>query len=114
MKIIKSFKYALTGIKEAFKSEKNMKVHFALAFLAIILAIILNLSPAEWAILILTIGLVFVLELVNTSLEKIVDLVSPEIKEEARIAKDIAAAGVLVSAVVAILVGSFLFLPKIF
>jgi len=114
MEIIKSFKYALTGIKEAFKSEKNMKVHFALAFLAIILAIILNLSPAEWAILILTIGLVLILELVNTSLEKIVDLVSPEIKEEARIAKDVAAAGVLVSAVVAILVGSFLFLPKIF
>jgi len=114
MEIIKSFKYALTGVKEAFKSEKNMKAHLALAFLAIILAIILNLSPAEWAILILTIGLVLILELVNTSLEKIVDLVSPEIKEEARIAKDVAAAGVLVSAVVAILVGSFLFLPKIF
>ena len=110
--IIRSFKYALDGIKEAFQSEKNMKVHFLLAILAIILGIILKISPIEWAILTLTIGFVFALEFINTSLEEIVDIVSPEKQEKARIAKDLAAAGVLVSAIVAILVGIFLFVPK--
>lgn len=113
MKLLKSFTFAFAGIKEAFKSEKNLKIHFILALLAIILAIILNLSPVEWAILVITIGLVFILELINTSLEQIVDLVSPEIKEKAGIAKDVAAAGVMIAAIVSILVAAFLFLPKI-
>lgn len=90
-----------------------MKVHFLLAFLAIALAFILKLSSTEWAVLILTIGLVLTLELVNTSLEEIVNIVSPEIQEKARIAKDVAAASVLISALVSILVACFLFLPKI-
>lgn len=81
--------------------------------LAIILGFILKLSSIEWAILTITIGLVLILEFINTSLEQIVDLVSPEIKEKAKVAKDVAAAGVLVSAVTAVLVGIFLFLPKI-
>jgi diacylglycerol kinase len=111
--IIKSFKFAFSGIKEAFQSERNMKVHFILMALAIILGCILKLSSIEWAILVITIGLVLILEFINTSLEQIVDIVSPETRDKARIAKDVAAAGVLVSAIVAILVGAFLFLPKI-
>lgn len=112
MHIIKSFKYAIDGIKEAFQSEKNMRVHFAFTIIAIILGIILKLSSVEWAILTITIGLVLMLEFINTSLEQIVDIVSPEIKEKAKIAKDVAAAGVLISAIVAVLIGIFLFVPK--
>ena len=111
--IVKSFKYAIDGVREAFQSEKNMKVHFIIMILAIILGVVLKLSSVEWAILIITIGLVLISEFINTSLEQIVDIVSPEIKEKARIAKDVAAAGVLVSAIVAVLIGAFLFLPKI-
>ena len=81
--------------------------------LAIILGIILKLSLVEWAILTITIGLVLILEFINTSLEQIVDIVSPEKQEKARIAKDVAAASVLISAIIAVLVGVFLFLPKI-
>ncbi|PIP57282.1 diacylglycerol kinase [Candidatus Woesebacteria bacterium CG07_land_8_20_14_0_80_44_9] len=114
MNIIKGFKFAFTGIKEAFKTEKNMKVHFLLAILATSSALFLNFSALEWVILAITIGFVFAMEFINTSLEQIVDIVSPQIQEKAQVAKDVAAAGVLVSAVVAILVGSFLFLPKIF
>jgi len=77
-------------------------------------ALFLNFSALEWVILAITIGFVFAMEFINTSLEQIVDIVSPQIQEKAQVAKDVAAAGVLVSAVVAILVGSFLFLPKIF
>jgi len=112
MHIINSFKFAADGIKEAFQSERNMKVHFLLMILAIILGIILKLSSVEWGILIITIGLVLISEFINTSLEQIVDIVSPEKQEKARIAKDLAAAGVLVSAIVAVLVGIFLFVPK--
>ena len=110
--IVKSFKYAIDGIKEAFQSERNMKVHFLLMNLAIILGIILKLSSVEWAILVITIGLVLISEFINTSLEQIVDLVSPEKQEKAKIAKDVAAAGVLISAIVAVLIGIFLFVPK--
>ncbi|MEK7061333.1 MAG: diacylglycerol kinase family protein [Patescibacteria group bacterium] len=110
--IVKSFKYAIDGIKEAYISEKNMKVHFLLMILAIVLAVILKLSSVEWAILVVTIGLVLILEFINTSLEQIVDIVSPEKQEKAKIAKDVAAAGVLIAAIIAILVGIFLFVPK--
>ena len=111
--IVKSFKFAADGIKEAFQNESNMKVHFILMILAIILGILLKLSSVEWAILVITIGLVLMLEFINTSLEQIVDIVSPEKQEKAKIAKDVAAAGVLVSAIVAVLVACFLLLPKI-
>ena len=80
--------------------------------LAIILGIILNLSSVEWAVLTVTIGMVLILEFINTSIEQIVDIVSPEKQEKAKIAKDVAAAGVLISSIVAILVGIFLFVPK--
>jgi len=82
--------------------------------LAIALGIVLKLSSVEWAILTITIGLVLISEFINTSLEQIVDLVSPEKQEKAKIAKDVAAAGVLVSAIVAVLIGALLFLPKFF
>ena len=110
--IIKSFKYAFEGIKEAYINERNMKIHFLLMVLAIVLGFILKLSSVEWAILTITIGLVLILEFINTSLEQIVDIVSPEKQEKAKIAKDVAAAGVLISAIVAVLVGIFLFVPK--
>lgn len=111
--IVKSFKYAIDGVKEAFQNERNMKIHVALAIIAILFGFLLNLNNTEWAILALTIGFVFSMEFINTSLEQIVDIVSPEKQEKAKIAKDVAAAGVLISALVAILVGAFLFLPKI-
>ncbi len=111
--IVRSFKYAADGVKEAYRSERNMKVHFLLMILAIIMGIVLRLSSVEWTILIMTIGLVLISEFLNTSLEQIVDIVSPEKQEKAKIAKDVAAAGVLVSAIIAVLVAYFLLLPKI-
>jgi diacylglycerol kinase len=112
-RLARSFGFAFEGVKTALKEEPNLKIHFFLAFLAVLLALLLNFSASEWAILILTIGLVLVSELINTSLEAIVNLVSPEIREKARHAKDVAAAAVFISATVSILIASFLFLPKI-
>jgi len=75
------------------------------------LGVLTGLSRIEWAILLLAIGLVIGLELLNTSVEAVVDLASPELAELARIAKDVAAAAVLVAAVTAVCVGGCLFVP---
>lgn len=110
----KSFSFAFEGIKTAFKEEPNFKIHTALGVLALILAFFLGFSRVEWLILLFTISLVLILELINTALESMVNLVSPEIKPEAKIAKDVAASAVLISAILSILVGIVLFVPKLF
>jgi diacylglycerol kinase len=110
----KSFEFAITGIKEALKSEPNFRIHLILAISALLLASLLGFSSIEWLILTFTIFFVLILELINTVLEKIVDLVSPETKPAARVAKDVSAATVLLSAILAVIVGLVLFLPKIF
>lgn len=110
---VKSFPYAFNGLKTALKEEPNFKVHLLLAVVAIALGLFLKLSPIEWLILSTTIAFVVIMELVNTSLESIVNLVSPEIKDAAKKAKDVGAAAVLISAVFSIIVGLLLFLPKI-
>lgn len=111
--IPKSFSYALQGLGRAIKEEPNFRVHVILGTIATILALALRFSALEWLILVVTIFFVLVLELINTTLENIVDLVSPEIRDEAKAAKDVAASAVFLSAVFAILVGFALFLPKV-
>lgn len=109
-----SFDYAFSGLRTALKKEPNIRIHLIIALLAIILAFFLNFNSVEWIILAFTIAFVLILELINTTLESLINMVSPEIKEEARIAKDVSAAAVLISAILSVIVGAFLFLPKIF
>ncbi len=109
----KSFSFALDGLKTAFEEEPNFKVHIIIGTTALVLAVILGFSPIEWLILLFTIALVLILELINTSLESIVNIVSPQIQNEAKIAKDVAASAVLISSFSAFLVGIVLFVPKI-
>jgi len=108
-----SLSYAWTGLKTALKNEPNIKIQGIIGFLAVIAAFFFRFSQIEWLILLITVFLVLILELINTTLEALVDLVSPQIQEKARIAKDVSAAVVLISAAFSILVGCFLFLPKI-
>ena len=111
--IFKSFEYAGAGVGDALKNEPNMRVHIFLGLAAIVLAFVLKFNPVEWAILFLTTTFVIAMELINTVLEAIVDIVSPERQEKARIAKDVSAAFVLLSAIAAAAVGIVLYLPKI-
>ncbi len=110
---IKSFGYAIEGIKTAFKKEPNLQIHLIIGGLVLALAGILRFSIFEWIVLLFTVTLVIVLELINTSIESIVNLVSPEIKPQAKVAKDVAAAAVLVTAIMSIIIGVLLFLPNI-
>lgn len=108
-----SFGYAFSGLREALKKEPNIRIHLTLALLAITLALFLNFNPTEWIILAFTIAFVLILELINTTLEMLVNIVSPEIREEAKVAKDVSAAAVLIGALLSVVVAGFLFLPKI-
>ncbi len=108
-----SFKFAFEGLFTAFKQEPNFQVHVVMAILVMISAALLRFSTTEWLLLLYVISFVIVLELVNTSLEAIVNMVSPEKQEKAKVAKDVAASGVLVAAIVSIVIAITLFLPKI-
>ena len=110
----KSFKYAFNGIKEAFVNEPNFRIHTGISLLVILAAIFFQFNSLEFILLILTISFVVTLELINTTLETIVNMTSPQYQEKAKIAKDISAAAVFVSAITSVVVGGFLFLPKIF
>jgi diacylglycerol kinase len=109
----RSFIYAFAGLSTALRNEPNLRIHFIMAMLALLLAFFLGLTSVEWLILTLSIFLVIILELLNSVLEQIVNLASPEIKKEAKIAKDVSAAIVLIAAVFSIIVGAILFIPKI-
>ena len=109
-----SFGYAFQGLKTAVKNEPNFRFHVIAGIIVVLAGFLFKFSAWEFAILTLTIGFVLILELINTTLEALVDLVSPEIQKEAKIAKDVSAAAVLISAILAVIVGLFLFLPRFF
>jgi len=109
-----SFKYAWAGVRYAFQTQRNFRIHVFLATLAITLGILLQLAAVEMAVIGLTVGAVLTMELLNTAIESVVDLtVKQNYHELAKIAKDCAAAAVLISAIVSIGVAGSLILPKL-
>ena len=112
--LLVSFKYAWAGVIYAFRTQRNFRIHTAIGTLAIGLGIFLHLQAVEIAIIGLTIGAVITMELLNTAIESIVDLsVGQSYHELAKIAKDCAAAAVLISAIVALFVAGILLLPPL-
>lgn len=112
-RFFKSFKYAIQGIREGMRSEENFKFDLVVALLVIISGFVYQLTTIEWSLVILCIVAVLAAELINSSIEKIVDWVSPEIHPEAKRIKDMAAGAVLIVAVGAAIIGMIIFLPKI-
>ena len=112
-RLFKSFKYAFDGLKYAFKYEQNILVHTLATILVVIAGIYFKISQIEWLAIILIIGLVIATELINTSIEATIDLVTQETHPLAKIAKDTAAAAVLVFGLTAIIIGFIIFVPKI-
>lgn len=112
-RLVKSFTYAFDGLKYAFKYEQNILVHTLATILVIIAGIFFKISLTEWLVLALIIGLVIATELINTSIEATIDLVTKDVHPLAKIAKDTAAAAVLVFGLTAIVIGCIIFLPKI-
>lgn len=109
----KSLGYAFDGLRYTVRTQRNFRIHLIIACLVVGLGIFLGLSLRDWAILALTIGAVLTGELINTIVEAVVDLVSPEYHNLAKIAKDVAAGTVLVLALTAISVGLLILGPPL-
>lgn len=112
-KNLKSFKYAFQGIKFLVKDENNFRYHLLAAAVAIALGFYLQIDTTEWLIIIIMIGLVLMAEAFNTSLEKLMDILHPELHPKVGKAKDIAAAAVLIIAIAAAVIGIIIFTGKL-
>jgi len=108
-----SVKNCLDGISYTIIHENNFKREMIIGILAVILSLILKISIIEWVIVVLLINFVLVCELINTALEKTVDLYTKEYNETAKIVKDVAGAAVFVMCIFSAIIGIIIFLPKI-
>ena len=113
-RFIKSFGYSMDGLKYAYRYEQSMLVHVIAATMVIITGVIVKLNLMEWLICFILMGLVMATELINTSIEAVVDLTCPKIDPLAKIAKDTASAAVFVFSVVAFISGMIIFVPNVF
>ena len=111
--ITSTFSFAVAGLAYLLRTQRNARIHLFAAIVALAMAAWLGLARIEWAVLILTITVVFVLEGINTAIEAVVDLASPEIHPLAKIAKDVSAAMVLVAAGGSAIIGVLLFGPPL-
>ncbi|HSH24544.1 MAG TPA: diacylglycerol kinase family protein [Massilibacterium sp.] len=112
-RLFRSFSYAFLGIKHTIQIEKNMRIHLLASFIVLILMIFLPLKKVEIAILCMVIGMVFALEMVNTAIENVVDLVTKEYRPLAKIAKDVAAGAVLIFVLFAVIIGVLILGPPV-
>jgi undecaprenol kinase/diacylglycerol kinase (ATP) len=110
---VKSFSYAFQGLKLIFKEELNARIHLVAKLGAIALSIILDISLQEWVAIIIAIGMVISAELLNTAIENLSDFSTTEHHELIKKTKDYAAAAVLVTAIMALVIGCIIFIPKI-
>lgn len=104
---------AARGIRQAVSEERNLRIHLVVTSIVVTLGVWLRVSRMEWGLLLLCIGLVLGVELLNTAIEAVVDLASPENHDLARKAKDIAAGAVLTVTIIAVLLGLLIFLPPL-
>jgi diacylglycerol kinase len=110
---LKSFSYAIQGIIFVIRYEHNARIHLFFSVLVILSGFLLKISRVEWVLVLLCIAMVIITEMINTIIEKLVDLVSPQKNDQAGIIKDISAAVVLFSACIAVVAGIIIFLPHV-
>lgn len=111
--LYRSFGYAFSGIFSCIRKERNIKIHCFAAVMVTIFGFLLKISVTEWLICLVLFGLIMGLELVNTAVEAVVDLVTQERKPLAKTAKDTAAGAVLIAAIFAAIAGCIIFIPKL-
>ena len=110
---IHSFRHAFRGWHYVFRTQKNAWIHSAIAAVIFVLGLWLHLPARDWAVIVLTTAVVFAAEFMNTAIEAVVDLASPDTHPLAKIGKDVGAAAVLVAALAAILIGLLLLGPPL-
>lgn len=112
-KFLKSFVYSFKGLRYAIKTQLSYQIEAVAALLTLLLGFYLKLNLEEWLWISLSIALVLILELINTAIEVLVDLVSPQQQPKAGVIKDVASAAVLIGALFSLIVACFIFLPKL-
>jgi diacylglycerol kinase (ATP) len=108
-----SFRYAFEGIKTFFQEEHNVWIHLAATILVIVLSFVFPVTRMEALALVLTVGFVWVAEIFNTAIEKMMDFISVEKNQQIKTIKDLSAAAVLIAALIAVITGCFVFIPKL-
>ncbi len=111
--LVVSFRAAFAGLGNLIRTQRNARIHLALAALAVLLGVLLRLNRTEWVLLALTMAFVLVTEALNSAMEAVMDIASPETRPLARRGKDLAAAAVLLAALLALVVGGVLFVPRL-
>ena len=111
MKFLKGFVYAANGLWLVIRTQRNMRIHILIALLVICAGYYLNITNTEYLFILLLIALVLSAEVFNTAIEKMVDLQSPDFNKKAGEIKDISAAAVLITAIIAFVSGIFIFVP---
>lgn len=107
----KSFLFAFQGIKWAFE-ERNFKIHLAISFVVIIAGFVFHVSSLEWIAILFCITAVMAMEIINTAIEKTIDLLHPDKHPEAGKIKDLSAAAALITAIASVVIGGIIFIPK--
>lgn len=110
---LRSIKYAYRGLGVLIREEHNTRVHLGVATVVLIAGFVFKITAFEWIAVVFASGFVITLEIVNTAIEDICDFISPEKHEMIKRIKDLSAAGVLVSAIIAVIIGLIVFVPKI-
>ena len=111
---LSAFRYAFSGWWYVLRTQRNAWIHLVAMVMTILLGLWLSLTPQDWATLLLAIGLVWTAEFINTGIEAIVDLASPEKHPLAQVGKDVGAAAVLIAALIAVIVGILILGPPLF
>jgi diacylglycerol kinase len=112
-KFIAGFRYAFRGLWYALRTQRNARVHVCIAILAILMGVVLHISAVEFTMVFVAITGVFIAEMFNTAFELCIDLTAPDYHPLAKIAKDVAAGAVLLSAILSIVIGLFVFGPHL-
>jgi len=107
----KSFQYAFQGLRQFFNTQHNAIIHAVATVLVIILAVIRKLPATEFLFIVVSIGLVWMAELFNTAIEKLCDMVCPQQHPQIKFIKDVSAAAVLITALVAVITACIIFIP---
>lgn len=110
-RLAKSFIYAFKGLFKTFHEEQNLRIQTTVGFLVIIAGFYFKINQMEWALIIIMIGLVILMEIVNSAAERITDVLKPRINEYVKEIKDIMAAAVMISSIMAVVVGVIIFYP---
>ncbi len=112
-RFLNSIKYSLEGLAHAYQNEQSLLLHAVCTFLAVLFGFVLDISFNQWAIVITALVVVLAVELINTAIEAVVDLVTKEIHPLAKVAKDCGSAAAFVSSIMATIICLFIFVPKI-